>query len=296
MSNAVQFLTQALQASAMEKSSFAPRSYVYLSSGDLNGYYTLRVVTYSVEYDQLGVAVGYQSHDRYVQNLSIEGGNAERKAAEYAEAHGFENHAVADFDLCGFSRWEFENTTNIGVALELQRFLFGKHAGCTFEQVIESDLQYMQWILDEGRVYDDNDYIKGSRMSDFRCAAVAIYRLQQEGKLNIPAPEAIKWEPEVPSEYIGEIGDKVDLEGVVEFTKVIDTLYGFTELFVIKVADRDIVKFFTSSQTFGNVGRGDRIKFKGTVDKHDDQYNGARETFLKRPKCVEILEDEDGAA
>lgn len=291
MSDAVQFLTQALQASAMEKSSFAPRSYVYLSSGDLNGYYTLRVVTYSVEYDQLGVAVGYTSHDRYVQNLSIEGGNAERKASEYAEKHGFENHAVADFDLCGFSRWEFENTTNIGVALELQRFIFGKHAGSTFKQVVESDLQYMQWILDEGRVYDDKEYIKGSRMSDFRCAAVAVYRLHKEGKLDIPAPEPIQWEPEVPSEYIGSIGDKVELEGVVQFVKSIESYYGWTTLFIIKVADRDIVKFFTSSSSFDDVQRDDRIKFKGTVDKHDDQYNGSRETFLKRPKCVEILEE-----
>lgn len=291
MSNAVQFLTQALQASAMEKSSFAPRSYVYLSTGDLHGYYTLHVVTYQVEYDQLGVATGYTSHDRYVQNLSVEGGNAERKAAEFAKKHGYENYASADFDLCAFSRWEVENNINIGVALELRKFLFGKHAGCTFVSVIEEDLQYMQWMLDQGRMFDDDEYIKGSRMSDFRCAAVAIYRLHEAGELKIEAPAPIEWTPEEPSEYIGEIGDKVELEGVVEFTKSIESYYGWTDLFIIKVDDRDIIKFFTSSKSFDDVQRGDRIKFKGTVDKHDDQYNGTRETFLKRPKCVAILEE-----
>ena len=114
---------------------------------------------------------------------------------EFAEKHGYENYASADFDLCAFSRWEVENNINIGVALELRKFLFGKHAGRTFVSVVEDDLQYMQWILDQGRMFADDEYIKGSRMSEFRCAAVAISRLHEAGELVIEAPAPIEWTP-----------------------------------------------------------------------------------------------------
>ncbi len=89
-----------------------------------------------------------------------------------------------------------------------------------------------------------------------------------------------------PSKHLGEVGQKLTLEGLVIGVRHIEGHYGVSTLVSIQVGS-DILKTFASG-AFGNVEQGSRIKFSGTIKSHGE-YKGALETNLTRCKLLAVV-------
>lgn len=81
------------------------------------------------------------------------------------------------------------------------------------------------------------------------------------------------------SQWIGEVGDKVDVVAAVKRIVACDTLYGTSYLVIFETEEGDCLKWFSSRRV--DVEEGDRVRVKGTVKKHD-RWNGTSQTCLTR--------------
>ena len=265
-----------------------PSDFVYLSTGELCGFYTLRVVRWVPLYDPLGVCIGYEPSDRYVRNLAIRGEDAEAKAEAYAAKFGLECHASADFELMEHNLYIRQNEIAVEFAMKRQRMEFGKLKGKSFADAVESDPRYMQWVADQGAELDVRESFQSRHLSPYKMTCIAVSRLVANGALEITQPVV---EPESPSNWIGEQGEKVEFTGTVVFIKAFSTQHSYNswnQIFIVKADNGDVVKFFTTSTTFDNVQKGHKITLTGTVKSHDlDEYrDGAKVTQLSRVKCT----------
>lgn len=271
-----------------------PNDSIFLGTGDLNGFYTLRRVFWHPHYDALGVFTHYECHDSYIQNLSTDPDEAERKAAEYAKRHGVENFAYADFELDEWSKWRAVNETMIQAKMREQIIDFGKsHAGRSYSDVLETHPDYMRWMSESGVENDTEEEIKGTRFSRYKAGTVAIKRLVELGEIVIPEKDP---EPEIAekeaSRHFGTIGERVELDAVILFKKWIDNAFGGSSLVIMEVNGRDILKTFTTSDGLVYSAKGDRIRIKATIDAHS-VYQDKKETMIKRPKLVWNFDNED---
>jgi hypothetical protein len=87
------------------------------------------------------------------------------------------------------------------------------------------------------------------------------------------------------SQHIGKVGDRVEVQGKVTFTKVCDGYYGTSKM--VKITDNDGNAFVTFGTGSGlwNLETGDEVTAKGTVSKHDE-FKGVKQTSLKRLTVV----------
>jgi hypothetical protein len=86
------------------------------------------------------------------------------------------------------------------------------------------------------------------------------------------------------SEYIGKVGDKVVLNGMMKLLASFDTYYGYTYLYQIET-EQGIVKWFASNKCPGIPEEGKLVTIKGTVKEHKE-YKGVKETIVTRCKLV----------
>ncbi len=95
-------------------------------------------------------------------------------------------------------------------------------------------------------------------------------------------------EAEKVSQHVGEVKQRLDIEGEVTFVRSFDSRFGVTTL--VKLAD-DAGNIFTwFASTAPEVTVGDKVKVRGTVKKHDD-YKGVKQTVLTRCK-LEVVEEQ----
>lgn len=90
---------------------------------------------------------------------------------------------------------------------------------------------------------------------------------------------------ELVNEFLGELGDKLELPVTLKSIRFIEGNYGVTSLYSFVTDDGHLVKWFSSRAVFrdGDVDRS--FTLKGTVKKHDE-YNGTKSTILTR--CSEV--------
>jgi hypothetical protein len=88
---------------------------------------------------------------------------------------------------------------------------------------------------------------------------------------------------ELPSFHVGQIGSKLEVEGVIRFIKDMQTNFGFSRLIVVKGYNGAEVKTFGSGSSLWNVHVGDKVKLSGTISNHDE-YKGNKVTMIKRAK------------
>jgi hypothetical protein len=89
------------------------------------------------------------------------------------------------------------------------------------------------------------------------------------------------------SDWLGEVGDKIELTGECIFVQSYQSFYGYNTLYIVKTEEGSIVKFYTSSQTFDNVSKGTTVEMTGKVKAQDinaDRDN-QKVTVLERVKC-----------
>jgi len=293
MSQIVQFLQKELQTASQR------RTYVYISTGEETGFYTLRKVTFVPVYDGLGVHNGeFTEHDHYVQNLSTDSKLAEQKCAEFAKKHGYENRGIADFALEEWYHSLMYNNDMIDSIRKDRVMIFGeKHFHKSFKDVIDSDYRYIHWMLNTA------DYIlkdveaakKSGRLNRMELTAIVIQEMINDGELYLPEEPVIVPVVEKPSNWIGEINEKIEFQGTCVFCKAFETRFGSNVIYIVKADNGDVVKFFSTSVTLDDVDRGDWVHIKGTVKSHDvDEYrNNSHVTQLTRVKCVDHVEKEE---
>jgi hypothetical protein len=95
--------------------------------------------------------------------------------------------------------------------------------------------------------------------------------------------EANKSEDKV-SEYIGNVGDKVVLNGMMKLLSSFDTFYGETYLYQIET-EKGIAKWFASNECSEIPEEGKLVSIKGTVKEHKE-YKGVKETIITRCKLA----------
>jgi hypothetical protein len=84
-------------------------------------------------------------------------------------------------------------------------------------------------------------------------------------------------------EFIGNVGDKLSVEGVVTASLSIEGYYGQTMLVEVTTDDGNVVKTFGSGESLWSTAKGDRVTFSGTVKKHET-YRSKKGTVLTRAK------------
>lgn len=86
------------------------------------------------------------------------------------------------------------------------------------------------------------------------------------------------------SDYIGNIGERVVLNGMMKLLASFDTLYGYTYLYQIET-EQGIAKWFASNKCLSLPEEGKQVTLKGTVKEHKE-YKGVKETIVTRCKLI----------
>jgi hypothetical protein len=85
------------------------------------------------------------------------------------------------------------------------------------------------------------------------------------------------------NEFFAQVGDKIEVEGLITLVREIDGDYGVTTLIEWKNQDGYRFKWFASG--FKDYEVGQHVKLRGTVKAHDE-YHGRKTTMLTR--CKEV--------
>ena len=92
------------------------------------------------------------------------------------------------------------------------------------------------------------------------------------------------------SEHVGEIGERIEIEGVARLITSFDNAYGTSYMYMIEDADGNAYKFIGKGiHTADNINgahKNFKLKAKFTVKAHDE-YNGQKQTVVNRPKVIE---------
>lgn len=90
-----------------------------------------------------------------------------------------------------------------------------------------------------------------------------------------------------PSEFIGKVGDKIQVTGTVIVARQIHTDFGTSMLIAIRTDEGDRVSTFGSGSTLFGTEEGDRVVAKGTIKEHKDDERYGKETKLTRVKLAD---------
>lgn len=93
------------------------------------------------------------------------------------------------------------------------------------------------------------------------------------------------------SEYVGEVGDRIEVKGTGRLITFHDGQYGRSYLYLISDADGNTIKYFGGKY----FGEKFEVSMVATVKKHEE-YNGEKQTVINRPAKVESTELEGECA
>lgn len=94
--------------------------------------------------------------------------------------------------------------------------------------------------------------------------------------------EASKNPDEVPSEYIGNEGDKIEIELVLDKVRGFNSVYGYTHIYCFK-AGNDVVVWKTQKGL--DLEEGGKVTVKATIKEHSE-YDGVKQTVITRAKVL----------
>lgn len=94
--------------------------------------------------------------------------------------------------------------------------------------------------------------------------------------------EASKNPDEIPSEYIGEEGDKIEIELMLDKVRGFNSDYGYTYVYIFK-AGNDVVVWKTQKGL--DLEEGGKVKVKATIKEHSE-YDGVKQTYITRAKVL----------
>lgn len=100
-------------------------------------------------------------------------------------------------------------------------------------------------------------------------------------------------ELDAASEYVGSVGERIELEGEIIFTTTVgrDSQWGPRELVKIRDTDGNVITTFTTAEWAWSAKRGQLVSGKATVKEHST-YEGTKQTIVNRPKFT--VTDKEG--
>ena len=84
--------------------------------------------------------------------------------------------------------------------------------------------------------------------------------------------------------FVGQLGEDIQVEGVLSTFRTIPSKFGETNLIVVTLDDGRQVKAFSNAKSFWGLEEGQRIGIAGEVKSHEE-YHGSEATVLKRPQA-----------
>lgn len=95
--------------------------------------------------------------------------------------------------------------------------------------------------------------------------------------------------------HVGNVGEKITVEGEVIAAISIDTMYGTSRRVSLRTDDGGIVTTFGSGKTLWDVSRGDRASWTGKVAEHETTEKWGPQTVCKMVKLALLAEAEEAA-
>ena len=110
-----------------------------------------------------------------------------------------------------------------------------------------------------------------------------------------------EWEAKIKAEkeasnYVGQVGDKVDMVVTYKFKAEYETQYGTMHIFSMKDEAGNTLVWKTTGwldPDNDNTNKGDKIRIKATIKEHNE-YRDEKQTILTRVKVLEIVERAEG--
>lgn len=81
------------------------------------------------------------------------------------------------------------------------------------------------------------------------------------------------------SNWVGAIGERIEITATVVYQKMIRTTYGSANLYLFKDEKGNVFKAFYSGKA--EMEKGKKYKFKATIKEHEE-YNGEKQTVISR--------------
>lgn len=126
-------------------------------------------------------------------------------------------------------------------------------------------VSYLQWLIYSSGLTEIED-VQFNKM-----AFVA-----QWIRDNINVPEITE------SEWVGSVGDKVDLDVSIDSVRTVNGYYGVTYLYKMIDSDGNDLTWFASRDALQGKSN---LKIRATIKKHDE-FNGRKQTILTRVKGI----------
>ena len=99
--------------------------------------------------------------------------------------------------------------------------------------------------------------------------------------LNKNAKPATPKAPTKPSNHIGKVGERIDFDGEVTFTKIVDGFNGESKMVKFQDKEGNLLVTFGTGDKLWDLKEGDEVSLRGTISKHDE-FKGIKQTQLKR--------------
>ncbi|HHT97271.1 MAG TPA: hypothetical protein GXZ90_05200 [Clostridiales bacterium] len=129
---------------------------------------------------------------------------------------------------------------------------------------------------------------KYNKMSGLIAYAYLAYQKQLEYEINQEKANEIN----KVSDYVGNIGERIDIEVYLVKRFAFEGYYGMQQLYIFRDKDNNLYKWNTSKYIVDSKGESiemneNKIFMKGTVKAHEE-YKGAKQTVLTRCKVLKI--------
>lgn len=254
--------------------------YGFISTGDKVAMYTMRIMYKHVL--QLGRERGTTTRAEFVKILSNDKAKAETLAAEICADYGVPFKGNAEFELNEirrqrdaekaeklaeieriFQEKEAKEKEEFNRVVQDATFISGKYAGQTPDEVAKFDLPYIDWL---------NSETVDNRSTFAINIQIAKNYVEKIGGLNF-------------GEFIGIIGDNVELALTLKKITSFQGTYGTQWVFCSVTDSGDNVVFYSTSKKFLALEAGDKFKIVGLVKAHNKRGN-FNQTSINKPKLV----------
>lgn len=206
-----------------------------------------------------------------------------------------------DYDLLDVARIAFALTDRFGYksaqalgASTKSEVLEVLHHGKGAEELLD---QLEGHILDDEQVDSRLEVVRQSLTQpdgfEANLAAILAGEVVEHGHLGLAATVGLVYNRAVgarevilhESQWLGTVGERLEVSGKVTMVREIAGYYGTTLLVGVSVGAGDRVKMFTTAAWADAAEVGDQVRLAGVVKAHEE-YEGKRETVLKRPKML----------
>lgn len=155
---------------------------------------------------------------------------------------------------------------------------FGKYQGKSLLEITEENYSYIQWLSSNSR--------------DFALSLAASKIIEEKSKIK----EEEKLAEAKKLEYVGNIGDKIQIQVTLENIFFYNSMYGMVTIYKFLDENENILIWKTTSnlekiiivngeKEFENIQRGETIKIKAIIKEHSE-YNGSKQTSINRVKVL----------